>query len=86
MSIASNEMAAAQAQFETWLDASFVLQVMQIDIAELTRRMSSFELRMDRDARQSEIAIERIAALTGAVGGIDQRLIWVAERGVRLEE
>lgn len=86
MSIASNEMAAAQAQFETRLDASPVLQAMQTGIAELTRRMSSLELRMDRDERQSEIAIERISALTGAVGGIDQRLIRVEERGVRLEE
>jgi hypothetical protein len=42
MSIASNEMAAAQSQFETWLDASPVLQAMQTGIAELTRRMSSF--------------------------------------------
>jgi chromosome segregation ATPase len=86
MSIASNQMAAAQAQFETRLDASPVLQAMQTGIAELTRRMSSLELRMDRDERQSEIAIERISALTGAVGGIDQRLIRVEERGVRLEE
>lgn len=86
MSIASNEMAAAQAQFEICLDASPVLQAMQTGIAELTRRMSSLELRMDRDERQSEIAIGRISALTGAVGGIDQRLIRVEERGVRLEE
>ena len=86
MSLASNEMATAQAQFETWLDASPVLQTMQTGIGELARRMSNLELRMDREERQGEIAIERISALTGAISGIDQRLMRVEERGVRLEE
>ena len=86
MSIANNDMATTQAQFETWLDASSVLQSLQTGVAELTRRLSSVELRMDRGERQGEIAIERISALTGVVSGIDQRLMRVEERGVRLEE
>ena len=86
MSIANNDMATTQAQFETWLDASSVLQSLQTGVAELTRRLSSVELRMDRGERQGEIAIERISALTGAVSGIDQRLMRGEERGVRLEE
>ena len=86
MSPVNNEMATAQAQFETWLDESPVLQTMQTGISELGRRMSSLELRMDRDERRGEIAIERMSALTGAVSGIDQRLMRVEERGVRLEE
>ena len=86
MSIANNDMATTLAQFEPWLDASSVLQSLQTGVAELTRRLSSVELRMDRGERQGEIAIERISALTGAVSGIDQRLMRVEERGVRLEE
>lgn len=86
MSIARNDMTTAQAQFETWLGTSPVLQSLQSGLVELTRRMANVEQRLDRAERQGEIAIERIAALTGAVNGLDQRLVRVEERGVRLEE
>jgi chromosome segregation ATPase len=86
MSIARNDMTTAQAQFETWLSASPVLQTVQAALAELTQRIGNIEQRLDRTERRGEIAIERIAALTGLVNGLDPRLVRVEERGVRLEE
>ena len=86
MSIARDDMTATQAQFETWLGSSPVLQSLQSGLVELTRRMTNVEERLDRAERQGEIAIERIGALTGAVNALDQRLVRVEERGVRLEE
>ena len=85
MSPVNNEMATAQAQFETWLDESPVLQTMQTGIGELARRMSSLELRMDRDERRGEIAIERISAHRRSKWN-RSTLMRVDERGVRLEE
>ena len=86
MSIARDDMTTTQAQFETWLGSSPVLQSLQSGWVELTRRMTNVEERLDRAERQGEIAIERIVALAGAVNALDQRLIRVEERGVRLEE
>jgi hypothetical protein len=82
MSIARNDMTTAQAQFETWLSASPVLQTVQAALAELTQRIGNIEQRLDRTERRGEIAIERIAALTGLVNGLDPRLVRVEERGV----
>ena len=48
--------------------------------------MGSVERRFDRTEPRGEIAIERIAAVTSAVNEVDQRLILVEERGVRLEK
>ena len=86
MSIARDDMTTTQAQFETWLGSSPVLQSLQSGLLELTRRMTNVEERLDRAERQGEIAIERIGALTGAVNALDQRLVRVEERGVRVEE
>ena len=47
--------------------------------------MGNVEQRLDRTERRGEIAIERIAALTGLVNGLDQRLVRVEECGVLLE-
>ena len=86
MSIARDDMTTTQAQFETWLGSSPVLQSLQSVLVELTRRMTNVEERLDRAERQGEIAIERIGALAGVVNALDQRLVRVEERGVRLEE
>ena len=86
MSIARDDMTTTQAQFETWLGSSPVLQSLQSVLVELTRRMTNVEERLDRAERQGEIAIERIGALAGVVNSLDQRLVRVEERGVRLEE
>ena len=48
--------------------------------------MGNVERRLDRTEPRGEIAIERIAAVTSAEDGFDQRLIRVKERGVRLEK
>ena len=48
--------------------------------------MGNVERRLDRTEPRGEIAIERIAAVTSAEDGFDQRLIRVKERGIRLEE
>ena len=48
--------------------------------------MGNVERRLDRTEPRGEIAIERIAAVTSAEYGFDQRLIRVKERGVRLEK
>ena len=48
--------------------------------------MGSVERRFDRTEPRGEIAIERIAAVTSAVNEVDQRLILIEERGVRLEK
>ena len=86
MSIVRDDMTTTQAQFETWLGSSPVLQSLQSVLVELTRRMTNVEERLDRAERQGEIAIERIGALAGVVNSLDQRLVRVEERGVRLEE
>ena len=48
--------------------------------------MGNVERRLDRTEPRGEIAIERIAAVTSAVNEVDQRLIRVEERGVRLKK
>ena len=48
--------------------------------------MGNVERRLDRTEPRGEIAIERIAAVTSAVNEVDQRLILIEERGVRLEK
>ena len=48
--------------------------------------MGNVERRLDRTEPRGEIAIERIAAVTSAEDGFDQRPIRVKERGVRLEK
>ena len=59
MSIARDDMTTTQAQFETWLGSSPVLQSLQSRLVELTRRMTNVKERLDRAERQGEIAIKR---------------------------